>query len=556
MTIKLRQHQSQLNQVIDGIIQGSQKYKNIRKIILSVVAGGGKGSVPVNVGKLYNAGLIDSICCIVPRTSLQTQCEEVCMNDFFKKLFEVNISIRASTNERSPCRGQHGFVTTYQAIGVDKNKYVLSEIKKKRYCVILDEPHHCAVDSPWHLALEKIIKNAEFVIMMSGTLSRADKQKISFLKYKNGLVDLSGDEETHVIIYSRADALREKAILPIEFHTRDASVEFETHDGKFREYSNFRSVKKDDQSSALFTALETEFADKLTDEALSHWLTYRKDHPESKIIFVCARRTDAIRRTEYLRKLGVPALLATSHETKECIENLDAFKKNAPALVAIAIPYEGLDVPPASHGCVLTRYRSNEWLEQFVSRFVRVHEGPYRIQRAHIFAPKDPKFLRFIEAINLEQKTRANNNTKEEQLPLFELFETPQGGSEQGPCIPLKSQIIELSKQLNGNRVVFEREVLTPKQEEMHLRRDIDRYLKRYAYDQGYEFIEVNKTAKQINAKARAEMTLAELKYFFNRIQTLFPLIDKGAFIPISNCAPIFDDHQVKEFNLKEERFF
>ena len=139
--IKLRKHQSELNQVIDGIIQKQPKFKNIKRIILSVVAGGGKGSVPINAGKLIKAGLADRICCIVPRTSLQTQCEEVCMDPFFNRLFNINISLRASTNEMNPCRGMHGFVTTYQALGVDKRGYVYNAVKARRTIVILDEFH-------------------------------------------------------------------------------------------------------------------------------------------------------------------------------------------------------------------------------------------------------------------------------------------------------------------------------------------------------------------------------------------------------------------------------
>ena len=120
MNKKLRSHQWQLNQVIDGIINRHPKYAGVKRIILSVVPGGGKGSVPVNAGKLIKAGLADRICCIVPRKSLQTQCEEVCMDTFFQQLFETKISLRASTNDWNPCRGLHGFVTTYQALGHDK----------------------------------------------------------------------------------------------------------------------------------------------------------------------------------------------------------------------------------------------------------------------------------------------------------------------------------------------------------------------------------------------------------------------------------------------------
>jgi len=52
MKVVLRGHQSQLNQCIDGMISQTPKFKDIKKIIISAVPGSGKGSVPVNAGKL------------------------------------------------------------------------------------------------------------------------------------------------------------------------------------------------------------------------------------------------------------------------------------------------------------------------------------------------------------------------------------------------------------------------------------------------------------------------------------------------------------------------
>ena len=559
MTIKLRKHQSELNQCIDGIINRDTKFKDIKNIILSCCPGAGKGSVCVNAGKLIKAGLADNICLVVPRSNLQLQAEQVCMDTFFQKLFNVKISLRASTNDINPCRGLHGFITTFQALGHDKQKYVLQTIQNRRYVLIYDECHHISMDSPWFESTKDLVSAAEFVIYMSGTLSRADKQQIAFMKYKNGYVDLTQTKNTYSISYPRSEALIEQAILPLDFHLFDGSFEWKTHKGDTVSVNSFESVEEKDYSSALFTALETEFSNQLIDNALVHWLDTKKKNPRAKILFICARIGDARRCLSYLEQLKIPVVLATSHgEEKECRENIEKFKKNIPAMVTIAIGYEGLDVPAITHVCLLTRIRSNEWLEQAVSRATRYDKiaGPYREQVAHIFAPKDKLFLKFVIAIEKEQATRAKTHSKEEQLPLFELFETKEGGSEQGPCIPLKSQIIDMVKQTIGTRVIFEREVLTPKQEEMSLRRDIDRYLKRYALNQGYEFMEVNKTAKQINQKPRALMELKELKYFFNRIQVLFPMYDNGSFIPYSNCAPVFTTPEKEAFDLNKEKFF
>ena len=563
MNKKLRSHQWQLNQVIDGIINRHPKYAGVKRIILSVVPGGGKGSVPVNAGKLIKAGLADRICCIVPRKSLQTQCEEVCMDTFFQQLFETKISLRASTNDWNPCRGLHGFVTTYQALGHDKNGFVVDAVKERRTIVILDEFHHVEEDSPWHRAVAEIIEAATFVIMMSGTLSRANKKKIAIVEYRNGYVDLSGDDKTRVIRYSRTDALREQAVLPIIFHLHDGSFEWKEFD-KERVHSvdSFKDVKKTDRASALFTALQTEFADQLIDQSLAHWLETKKNQPGAKILFVCARIGDAKRCIEHLKGLGIPALLATSHESDVCTKNIAAFKGKAPVLVTIAVAYEGLDVPPISHVCVLTRIRSAEWLEQCVFRATRWDRvgGMYRDQQAHIFAPRDQAFMEFVGIIEKEQVTRALPVEKREgQLDLFLLpdGESGGGGAQRGPCIPLRSEILALSKKiLGGNESSpWEPIVNTPKQEEHLIRRDIDRYLKRYARQNGYEIQQVNKDVKaRISKTPRAEMTMPELKHLFTKIQDMYPM-DSGSLILVSHCPPVPAMEQ-RPFSLTEQKFF
>jgi len=546
----LRKHQSEMNQVIDGIISRDPKFKETKEIILSVVAGGGKGSVPVNAGKLIMAGLADAICCIVPRHSLQQQCEEVFMDKFFKSLFGVNLSIRASTNDMDPCRGMNGFVTTYQALGHDKKGIVADTIRSKRYIVILDEFHHVEEESPWHMAVEEVIEAATFVIKMSGTLSRANKKKIALMRYKNGYVDLAGDKRTHVIRYSRTDALQELAILPIDFHLHDGEFKWREHTGQERSVDSFSQVQPKDRSSALYTALQTEFSEQLIDTCLAHWLEYRIEKKEAKCLFVTARIEDAKRCMDYLESLEIPSLLATSHTPKECEQNINLFKTRSPALVTIAVAYEGLDVPAVSHVCVLTRIRSKEWMEQCVSRATRVHKqsGSYRSQAAHVFAPRDPAFIEFVEAIEKEQVTRAQPSKEEEiQLELFPVDETEDSESNgpNGPCIPLKSQILKLSRRVIGRGAGgFSPGVpvtTTPKQEEMSLRKKIDRHLKTYAVTQGYEVLEIMRDVKGIfNGKPRGQLTLEELRVLWTSINQRYPLQDNGQFVHPSKTPPVF----------------
>lgn len=133
-----RKHQSDMENIIQEIIDGAP----VRDILVRVTPGGGKSSLPIIAGRLITAGLADAICWICPRMSLQDQAERNFLDPFFRTMFDHSLLIRSSTNEHNPCRDTRGFVTTYQAIGVDEKGTVLQEIFSKRYILVLDEYHH------------------------------------------------------------------------------------------------------------------------------------------------------------------------------------------------------------------------------------------------------------------------------------------------------------------------------------------------------------------------------------------------------------------------------
>ena len=47
-----------------------------------------------------------------------------------------------STNQEHPTRGCAAYVTTYQALAADTRKVNAKEFRRKRYILVLDEPHH------------------------------------------------------------------------------------------------------------------------------------------------------------------------------------------------------------------------------------------------------------------------------------------------------------------------------------------------------------------------------------------------------------------------------
>ena len=136
---------------------------------------------------------------------------------------------------------------------------------------------------------------------------------------------------------------------------------------------------------------------------------------------VAPNQRSARRYSEMLRSWMPPqqaereVRLAISDE-RGAPEALAAFRLIAePAiLVTVAMAYEGLDAPEVAVVAALTHIRSRPWLEQMIARATRVdpHAGPYESQRALVFHPDDPLFVRFRRSIETEQGTLARQRRR------------------------------------------------------------------------------------------------------------------------------------------------
>ena len=483
-------------------------------------------------GRLKTAGLADKLAWICPRTSLQDQGERNFLDRDFRELLDHNLAIRSSTNEVNPCRSQDGFISTYQALSVDDHKTVLHEIGRHRYILVLDEFHHVsACDSEWQKTLEPIVERAKYLVLMTGTLSRGDDKPIAWVDYENSLPRLMGVLGTEVIRYSRTDALKERAILPIRFILSDGRVEWETNTGKKKEGKLSRKIK--DASEALFTALNTEFADNLLREGVRHWQAYRANHPRSKLMVVTATYEHAKRHTDLLKGMGIRAKIATSHESAEALRNIKEFKFGSlDVLVVIMIGYEGLDVPPLTHIVCLTHIRSYPWIEQCISRAVRVDRqaGPYRSQMAYVFAPDDFLFRQVVEQIRSEQISAVKDSAGEPKAG-------GNGNGGKGPGInPLEGEITGTREVSLGESIpdgAMDEPVQTVKEQEENLLHSIEVHVRKFSFDNRYKPQRISAEIKAYFGKSRRHMTLDELRSCLRWVRKNYPINGNSPeFIP------------------------
>ena len=587
----LRTHQAQVAAIVQAIAAGEAR--EVTDILAAVTPGGGKSLLPViAAAALIARGVVERVCWVVPRDSLRLQAEEAFADPAWRDALGHGVSVRAADNAPDPCRGLQGYVTTYQSVAAAPELH-LAEFRRHRTLLVVDEVHHLpalpdvapdplfepgpadADDAAgWSRALLPLFETAWLRLLLSGTLQRADGRAILWLPYRRGPrastreVDLAAPGWA-VVGYSRAQAVRERAVLPIVFGALDGEASWLDEEQRpVGPHRLFQHWPTETTRPALFTALRTGFADALLREAFQATRTLRarrRARRESdqagagpgseagspgdpdlrglgKLLVVAPDQAVARRYVEVLRGwLPAPQAdtvqLATSDE-RDAHGILARFRLRAEPsiLVTVAMAYEGLDAPEVAVVAALTHVRSRAWLEQMVARATRVdpNAGPYAGQRALVFHPDDPLFARFRHSVETEQGTLAKKpqETPRRALPAWLLDQKAAREREAG-IVPLESNALGLRYGLlrPGPELAMQRpeheadqaELLDPPSVvETRLRRRIGEMVAQQAVEdegalraprgQGL-YHRYNAILKRsMGHKTRAEMSLAELE--------------------------------------------
>ncbi|TNC15304.1 restriction endonuclease subunit R [Methylobacterium terricola] len=438
----LRSHQRSLSEIVASLARGEAS--GIADILAAVTPGGGKSLLPViAAARLIAAGLVDRVVWVVPRDSLRLQAEEAFADPAWRAALGHALSVRAADNAPDPSRGLAGYVTTYQAVAAAPALH-LAEMRRHRTLLVVDEVHHLPAiadgdagseAAAWSQALLPLFREARLRLLLSGTLERADGRRILWLPYRTENGSAVPDIEAPgwaVIGYSRAEALAEKAVLPVNFGALDGEaswLEGGRTSGQARVGPHRLSGPGPSATTrpALFTALRTGFARDLLREAFFATRRLRAER----------RRKRGLSATEAVRGLGKLLVVAPDQASAQSYHAmiqawmpeeqarrdvriatsaeadahaaLAAFRLTPePAvLVTVAMAYEGLDAPEVAVVAALTHIRSRPWLEQMIARATRVdpHAGDYADQHALVFHPDDPLFARFRARIETEQAT-------------------------------------------------------------------------------------------------------------------------------------------------------
>ncbi len=485
MTRRLRSHQQRLAGVVEAIATGEAE---ARDILAAVTPGGGKSLLPViAASRLVAAGIVERVCWVVPRDSLRLQAEEAFADPVWREALGHSLSVRAADNTPDPSRGLAGYITTYQGIAAAPDLH-LAEFRRYRTLLVVDEVHHLPaladIDpvaaaqeaeedqaSAWSRAILPLLECARVRLLLSGTLERADGKGILWLPYRKGLKARTREVELDaegwaVVGYSRAQALAERAVLPVTFGALDGEASWRDEDGNELGPHRISGLYPDETTRpALFTALRTGFAEALLREAFLAIRDLRARRRRErglapgeaarglgKLLVVAPDQTTARYYLEVVRKwvptaqAEVVAGLATS-DTPRAHELLAAFRlmPEPSILVTVAMAYEGLDAPEVAVVAALTHIRSRPWLEQMVARATRVdpNAGGYEAQQALVFHPDDPLFGLFRRRMETEQGTLARRpKPRRGQMTLPDWLLDQLSPAEKEGIVPLSSNAL------------------------------------------------------------------------------------------------------------------
>lgn len=458
-TLMLRKHQKDLINIIQEKINHIKKYgrdKNskIADIVADVFPGGGKSTHPIIAFKLLkDAGLVDKLCWVVPRASLQQQGAEGFLDVFFKSLFPHDIEIRETekSNDVNPSHGSDGYITTYQAISTAySNNYKREncheyDFKKHRYLLFLDECQHATPDRAnrklnkeeinedgfgFYQAVLPLFKTSHFNIVSSGTLYRHDKtEKVAFVDYEtetNYKDDVFYKPKID-LRYTYEDAYKDRAVIPLftNYGLLD-SISYKRGEDKIER----KEIKT---NIDLSVAIDTEYGKKLLQEGIKHWQNYKKRYnSRSKVIIIGHSQKHCRNICADLKLMGLNPCLAISDEKQDGKNAIIAFRKkrNSDVLVTCQMAYEGLDCKEATHLISLTKIRSIPWLVQMLTRVMRTdikNDLDWNHQRSFAFVPSDKKMAEALKYVNAKEIPRVAGR---EELPSINIEAELQGNIE------------------------------------------------------------------------------------------------------------------------------
>jgi superfamily II DNA or RNA helicase len=376
---------------------------------------------------LIDNDMADVIINIVPSDTLRTSNAKA-----LKTHFHLDISKKAP----KPSDTVDGYVTTYQMLSNPHNALkLLGALAGKRIILMADEVHHGSANSKakWGKAIQVLLENSTYSLMLSGTMWRSDSKYIRGVRYSN--VELKdGTCFSYVdphFEYTLKTASEDKVVSDVYFNLMKGSVILENEeDGEenvispaWQEPKSFRqTLVLDgllDPTKAFCKKVLEDADDALVNKIHVHRQTHPCTTPPGGLV-VASTTKDADAIAVALEELTGEKPVVVHGKNEGSKQLIEGFSEGTLGrwMVAVGMVSEGVDVPRIKVLAYLTNKRTELLFHQIVGRSMRVRKngaGDLIDEDALVFAPHLPDIHHHVtEFVNSQGGFAVADNTTEE----------------------------------------------------------------------------------------------------------------------------------------------
>lgn len=378
-------------------------------VVADIFPGTGKTLGALAAGnECYRGDLIDSYVALVPRLNLCSQYELDWDTARDEGMFAPPVmGAIAHRDNNPPLRRdeEFGYVSTYASVLAQAGIH-LDYMRRHRTLLVLDEAQQLGWDDRLNMGTQsanlvrELAKEAEGVLVLSGTPVRGDGKKLILSKYSkpddDGLRYLLPDVEA-----SYRQGVNEGYLCETSYELCDASGIHRFFDG------DSEPVQLSSMRSKLHRILDhQDFWSEMVDKTVEEVRKVQNIHPSLCGLIAAYNQGQADRIEHYVRSRhpSVKVLKAISRDQKQAQENLEAFKGGGyDLLISVRMAYVGYDHKPIKVICPLTDFREHSFLCQLFMRAGRVVPGlPPGAQILRAVVPDDPKMQEFVEWLRHE----------------------------------------------------------------------------------------------------------------------------------------------------------
>lgn len=376
---------------------------NARSVLLEATPGAGKTSIALIIAAQHlRAHPGSRLFIVVPTAHLKQQ--------WARSAADIGLDIDFHFVRRSGglARDYTGAALTYQQVANDAPYF--RSLTRGAF-IILDEIHHAGDGLSWGNSLRHAFNDSRFVLCLSGTAFRSDRNPIPFVQYDGS--GLSVPDYTYP--YSRA--IVDGVCRPTAFFAYGGEVAW-AMDNVVMQADFNDEVDRVTAARALRAALDPEssWLEPMLRDAHEMLLKTRREHPDAGGLIVAADQDHARALAKLIRDVsGRPPAVVLSDDASASRKIRSFAADNSLWLVACNMVSEGVDIPRLRVGVYATTIRTRMYFRQFLGRLVRRTPTPRGVQVAYCFLPADAALRRLAEEVENETRHSIVRDTDDDE---------------------------------------------------------------------------------------------------------------------------------------------